>query len=98
MELPKDPMMLFSVINMKLRDCYSSLDELCEDMNVDKDELVNQLKAVGFEYSVEHNKFWYSFSCLQLIDKLLKVPSSPLQRIWRHFLYLMRSFSLTLSC
>ena len=45
MELPKDPMMLFSVINMKLRDCYSSLDELCEDMNVDKDELVNQLKA-----------------------------------------------------
>ena len=48
MELPKDPMMLFSVINMKLRDCYSSLDELCEDMNVDKDELVNQLKAVGF--------------------------------------------------
>ena len=58
MELPKDPMMLFSVINMKLRDCYSSLDELCEDMNVDKDELVNQLKAVCFEYSVEHNKSW----------------------------------------
>ena len=47
MELPKDPMMLFSVINMKLRDCYSSLDELCEDMDVNKDELVNQLKAVG---------------------------------------------------
>ena len=45
MELPKDPMMLFSVINMKLRDCYSSLDELCEDMNVNKDELVNQLKS-----------------------------------------------------
>ena len=53
MELPKDPMMLFSVIN-----CYSSLDELCEDMDVNKDELVNQLKAVGFEYSAEHNKFW----------------------------------------
>ena len=52
MELPKDPMMLFSVINMKLR------DELCEDMDVNKDELVNQLKAVGFEYSAEHNKFW----------------------------------------
>ena len=58
MELPKDPMMLFSVINMKLRYCYSSLDELCEDMNVGKDELVNQLKGVGFEYSVENNKFW----------------------------------------
>ena len=30
MELPEDPMMLFSVINMKLRDCYASLDELYE--------------------------------------------------------------------
>ena len=58
MDLPKDPMMLFSVINTKLRECYSSLDELCEAMNVNKDELVNQLKAVGFEYSAEHNKFW----------------------------------------
>ena len=58
MELPKDPMILFSVINMKLRDCYSSLDELCEYMQVNKVELVNTLKAVGFEYSQEHNKFW----------------------------------------
>jgi biotin operon repressor len=58
MELPKDPMMLFSVINMKLRDCYSSLDELCEEMSVSKEDIVNQLKTVGFEYSAEHNKFW----------------------------------------
>ena len=50
--------MLWNYQNMKLRDCYSSLDELCEDMDVNKDELVNQLKAVGFEYSAEHNKFW----------------------------------------
>ena len=33
--LPKDPMMLMSVINMKLRDFYPSLDELCEDMEID---------------------------------------------------------------
>ena len=58
MELPKDPMMLFSVINMKLRDCYSSLDELCEDMGVSKEHIISQLKAVGFESSAEHNKFW----------------------------------------
>lgn len=58
MELPNDPMMLFSVINMKLRDCYSSLDALCDDLNVSKDEIINRLKAVGFEYSEEHNKFW----------------------------------------
>ena len=45
MELPKDPMVLFSVINMKLRDCYSSLDELCEDMDVSREDIVSQLKA-----------------------------------------------------
>ena len=34
MTLPEDPMMLFSFINMKLRDNYSSLDELCDDMHL----------------------------------------------------------------
>ena len=58
MELPKDPMMLFSVINMKLRDNYSSLDELCDDLNVEKEDIIDQLKNAGFEYSAEHNKFW----------------------------------------
>ena len=58
MELPEDPMMLFSMVNMKLRYCYSSLDELCEDMNVDKDSLIRKLNSVGFEYSQENNKFW----------------------------------------
>ncbi len=48
MELPKDPMVLFSVINMKLRDCYSSLDELCEDMDVSREDIVSQLKACRF--------------------------------------------------
>lgn len=58
MELPKDPMMLFSFINMKLRDFYPSPDALCQDMQVSKEEIVNKLKAVGFEYNPEQNKFW----------------------------------------
>ena len=58
MDLPQDPMMLFSVINMKLRDFYPSLDALCEDLNVDKEELMAKLAAFGFEYSEEYNKFW----------------------------------------
>lgn len=57
MELPEDPMMLFSVINMKLRDCYASLDELCEDMNISKDILIGKLESIGFEYNAEQNKF-----------------------------------------
>ena len=58
MELPKDPMMLFSLINMKLRDFYPSLDALCSDLNVNKEDIVNRLKEGGFEYNPEQNKFW----------------------------------------
>ena len=58
MTLPKDPMMLFSVVNMKLRDSYASLDALCDDLDVDKQELQQTLAKAGVEYSSEYNKFW----------------------------------------
>lgn len=58
MDLPNDPMMLFSVINMKLRDTYTSLDTLCDDLQVNKAMLLRKLGENGFEYSAEHNKFW----------------------------------------
>jgi hypothetical protein len=58
MKLPEDPMMLYSFINMKLRDFYPSLDALCEDMNVEKEVIVRTLKRVGFESNPERNRFW----------------------------------------
>ena len=58
MELPNDPMMLFSTVNMYLRDRYSSLDELCAALDVDRAELEEKLRVAGCEYSAEHNKFW----------------------------------------
>lgn len=58
MELPEEPMMLYSFINMKLRDLYPSLDALCEDMDVNKETIVRKLKAAGFEYNPEQNRFW----------------------------------------
>ena len=58
MEIPQDPMILFSYINMLLRDDYSSLDDLCEDKGIDRQMLEDKLKAVGFEYDPEHNRFW----------------------------------------
>ena len=58
MKLPEDPMMLYSFINMQLRDFYPSLDALCEDMNVEKEVIVRTLKRVGFEYNPERNRFW----------------------------------------
>ncbi len=51
-------MMLYSAINMMLRDRYNSLDELCDDLDVDRRELERMLSEVGFEYSVRDNKFW----------------------------------------
>lgn len=57
-EWPKDPVMLMSMINMKLRDEYPSLDALCDDLQANRDELERQLASAGFEYSPEHNRFW----------------------------------------
>ncbi len=57
MSLPKDPMMLLSVINTKLRDYYKSLDLLCEDLQVDSDEIKKRLKTIGYEYDIELNRF-----------------------------------------
>lgn len=57
-ELPEDPMMLMSVINMKLRDFYPDLGHLCEDLGLDRAELEKKLASAGFEYSKEHNRFW----------------------------------------
>ena len=44
--LPRDPVMLLSVVNTKLRDYYSTLDVLCEDMQVDKQELIGKLEMI----------------------------------------------------
>lgn len=57
-KLPQDPYILFSAVNMLLRDNYKSLDELCDDMNVNRAELEGDLAKAGFEYSDENNKFW----------------------------------------
>ena len=48
--LPNDPIILLSVVNTKLRDCYSSLDALCDDLGESREEIESKLKAVGFEY------------------------------------------------
>ena len=57
MTLPNDPIMLLSAVNMKLRDAYPTLDALCDDMDVDKDELCRKLTAVGYEYDKTQNRF-----------------------------------------
>ena len=55
--LPKDPVMLLSVVNTKLRDYYSTLDALCEDMEIDKKELTDKLELNDYTYDVGRNQF-----------------------------------------
>ena len=55
---PKEPAMLMSWINLKLRDFYGNLDDLCEDLEIDRKELENTLESAGFIYNEEQNKFW----------------------------------------
>ncbi len=57
-DIPKDPMMLFSFVNMKLRDEYASLDELCKSIDIEREWLEETLASAGFEYSARNNKFW----------------------------------------
>lgn len=49
--------MLMSVVNMKLRDSYASLDALCEDMDLDRASLEARLAAAGFDYQPGVNQF-----------------------------------------
>lgn len=58
MELPQDPNMLFSFINMKLRDFYPSLTELCDNLDIDQQVIEKILNEAGYEYNEELNKFW----------------------------------------
>ena len=57
-DYPKDPIMLMSWTNLKLRDYYKSLDDLCADLEIDRNELEDRLNQAGFEYNPELNKFW----------------------------------------
>lgn len=55
--LPKDPMILLSLVNTKLRDEFSSLEALCRQYDVAPEELQETLSQVGFVYDRAQNQF-----------------------------------------
>lgn len=55
--IPKDPVMLLSFVNLKLRDYYDSLEKLCEDLDIDQSELEDKLASIDYYYHKEQNKF-----------------------------------------
>lgn len=54
---PKDPVMLLSFMNLKLRDFYEDLDACCADLECDRDEVVRKLAEIGYRYDEERNQF-----------------------------------------
>lgn len=52
-----DSNILVSLINTKLRNNYSSLDELCEDLNINRNQLENKLKKIDYYYNTTRNQF-----------------------------------------
>ena len=53
----KDIMLLYSLVNMKLRDEFSDLDDFVNYYGVDKDRLLNRFLEAGYEYSKNENQF-----------------------------------------
>ena len=49
--------MLLSVANMKLRDFYKNLDEMCEELEIGKEELTAALEKIDYHYDEAQNQF-----------------------------------------
>ena len=55
--IPSDTVMLLSFLNLKLRDFYDSLDALCEDLDLEKNELISKIAQINYYYNEEQNQF-----------------------------------------
>lgn len=57
MKLPEDDFILLSFINTKLRDEYSSLDELCAENGLSQEDICGRMAKIGYEYDRSANAF-----------------------------------------
>lgn len=55
--LTMDSYILLSVINMKLRDEFLSLDDLCKTYNIEEREIINKLESIEVHYNSAINQF-----------------------------------------
>lgn len=72
-------MMLFSYVNTKLRDDYSSLDALCDDLDVDKQQLEQKMADAGFEYNPSQKQV---LVILQKLRKYFPITLACVALIW----------------
>lgn len=55
--IPKDPNILYSYMNMMLRDRYSSLEEFCTVNDSDIEVIKGILREAGYDYDPKLNQF-----------------------------------------
>lgn len=55
--VPNDPVILLSFINTKLRDQYSSLELLCDDLDINQKDIEDKLKLIDYVYDRQTNQF-----------------------------------------
>ena len=55
--IPKDPVILLSFVNTKLRDEFPDLDELCAALDADKASVVAALETLNYQYDPQRNQF-----------------------------------------
>ena len=53
----KDIMLLYSLVNMKLRDEFLDLNDLVNYYGIDKDGLLNRFSEAGYEYVESENQY-----------------------------------------
>ncbi|WP_142415323.1 DUF4250 domain-containing protein [Hathewaya massiliensis] len=52
-----DNFMFLSIVNMKLRDQYSNLEDLSYDLDLSEEEILKKLKNIGYKYDEGKNQF-----------------------------------------
>lgn len=57
MNLPKDSVMLLSVVNTQLRDQYASLEELAKAHMISEQDIIDKLETINYSYNKEQNQF-----------------------------------------
>lgn len=57
MNLPKDPVMLLSVVNTQLRDKYDSLEELAAAHMIEPQTITETLAKINYVYDASTNQF-----------------------------------------
>ena len=55
--IPKDPYLLYSFVNVKLRDEFDTFEDMCASLDVQAEDILQTLGSAGFSYDETVNQF-----------------------------------------